>query len=688
MANSLSLKLATEKLAESGLNLDDLKVLNLSVLDPSETAAIGITRHALPTLVFNYMDPWHPGCALTAYPKHPPFRRYRFLGGPLPVDAKGREVRYIQPSDSGCCAYFPTSIDWLPKQNDVASDLFITEGEIKAASACKIGMPCIGLGGVANFSNAKTFGIDFLRELEAIVWVHRRVYLIFDNDGVPKTGVVAALNRLGQMLVDRGAIVYTVFLDPIPNKQKTGLDDFIVHFGIPALAKAVREAEMLLMAKPLWDMNDTHAVIMSPCMVLSKVDGRLMRPNDFINVVSADLQVPEQVMLADGSLSPKRVSLPAHWMKWRMRSKFKEVTYAPGAPREMSDGRWNAWEGWGSEPKKGDVKPFLQLLSVVFGESVEGKAAQKWFLQWAAYPIQNPGAKLYTSVLLWSKEHGVGKTLLGYVLGRIYGRKNWVEVKQKDLHGDFNSWAKGKQLIIGDEITGSDSHEVADQLKNLITSDTILINEKFVPQYELPNVANFFLTSNRASALFLEDDDRRFFVWRVQSKASDEFYAMFNDWYKTHTNIQAIHHFLEKVDLVGFNPLAKAMATSAKQDMLEVARPNYVEWCYKLKDSPDYYLSANRVQASNSDLYSAEELLSLYRAQDPHINIKPATLGTALSNAGFQPIPQIRWGNPSRRDRFFIIRNEDKWKKATPIQIRKHLETTKHQAAPVAAQYR
>lgn len=675
MASSTSIKLAADKLAESGLSTDDIAELNLTILDPAETAAVGVTSHAVPSIVFNYMDPWHPGKPLSSYPKHPPFKRYRLLGSPLPMSKDGKPIRYVQAAKSGVCAYFPTSIDWLPLRDDVDVDLFITEGELKSAAACKIGMPCIGLGGVANFSNAG-MGVEFLRELDAINWVHRNVYLIFDNDGVPKPLVIMMLNRLGQLLVERGAIVRTVFLDPIPNKPKTGLDDFIQHFGVPRLVTAVREAELLLMAKPLWDMNDTHAVIMSPTMILDKTTGRLSRANDFVNITHANLQVPEQKMLEDGTISNKRVSLPAHWMKWRMRSRYTEVTYAPGQPREMDDGRWNSWDGWGSEPVKGSIKPFLDLLGYVFGETPESKEAMKWFLQWCAYPIQHPGAKLYTSVLMWSREHGMGKTLLGYVLGRIYGRKNWIEVKQKDLHGNFNSWMKGKQLIIGDEITGSDSHEVADQLKTLITADLVMINEKFVPEYPLPNVANFFLTSNRASALYLEDDDRRYFVWMMQRKAPDEFFAMFDKWYKTHENIQAIHYYLLNLDLKGFNPLAKAMMTAFKEDMVETVRSQHASWCHKLKDTPDYYLRVGSMPLT-SDLYTADELLKLYKSEEPMTQVKTNSFGAALKAAGFQQVAQIRWGNPERRDRFFVVRNADKWLKATPIQVRKHLETTK-----------
>ena len=50
---------------------------------------------------------------------------------------------------------------------------------------------------------------------------------------------------------------------------------------------------------------------------------------------------------------------------------------------------------------------------------------------------------------------------------------------------------------------------------------------------------------------------------------------MFDKWYKTHENIQAVHHYLMTLDLAVFNPLARAMSTEDKLAMTEGARASH-----------------------------------------------------------------------------------------------------------------
>lgn len=670
--------IAIEKLKSSGLEHLGLDQLHMRALTAEQTAAIGPHFAACPALRIDYMDPFTeraPAQPLRHKAMYPPFFRIRYLGPNLPVDKKGKAIRYMQPGGIGVCAYFPPNIDWSSVLADTNKTIYVTEGELKAAKACDMGFPTIGLGGVNNIYSHKT-GYSFLPELERVDWVAREVVICFDNDVLTKPNVISGLNALGRELEQRGALPYVVNLPDPPNGGKMGLDDFFLSHSAADFEGLCSNKESLTLAEELWRMNTLAVKVRTPNCVVDMRDMETLNLETFAAHYN-NITTPQRSVMASGKVSYKPVPVATAWLKWPLRTSVRGLTYQPGMPRFIDDGElFNVWGGWGSEPKKGDVQPFLQLLDYIFGKSAEGREAKQWFLQWCSYPIKNPGAKLYTAVLLWSREHGVGKTLLGYVLGRIYGRRNWAEVRQKSLLSDFNSWSKNKQLIIGTEITGSDKNQHADELKDLITSESLTINEKFIPEYTLPNVANFFLNSNRDSALYLEDDDRRFFVWEVQQKAPQEFFEAFDKWYKTHENIQAVHHYLLGVDTSSFKPYAKALTTSAKLEMTRTAYSDHARWCHQLKDSPDYYLRSGSVQLL-PDLYTAEELLNLYKATDQFSSVKANTFGVALKAAGFKQLPQTRWGEPSRNSRFFIVRNEAQWLKATPKQIKAHAEATK-----------
>ena len=119
------------------------------------------------------------------------------------------------------------------------------------------------------------------------------------------------------------------------------------------------------------------------------------------------------------------------------------------------------------------------------------------------------------------------------------------------------------------------------------------------------------------------------------------------------------------------------MAT--KEDMIEAGRSSHSNWCHKLKATPDFFLRSGSV-ALTSDLYTSQELLGLFKIEDPVSSLKATGLALELRSTGFKQLPQIRWhpkGQPERQDRFFIIRNQEKWATATPAQIRKHVEATK-----------
>lgn len=65
------------------------------------------------------------------------------------------------------------------------------------------------------------------------------------------------------------------------------------------------------------------------------------------------------------------------------------------------------------------------------------EAERRWFWQWLAYPIQHPGTKLFSAVLIIGPQ-GSGKNLLGMLMQAIYGR-NYRLIGPGELHGDFNS---------------------------------------------------------------------------------------------------------------------------------------------------------------------------------------------------------------------------------------------------------
>ena len=673
-------QLAIDKLASSGLTLDDAKLLRIEYLNAEQTHEEHSSFSALPSLKFNYIDP-HTGEPSRCAPGRPVFARYRYLKNDpndIAAAAKGKPRRYTNAPGVGVCAYFPTSIDWKAVLADPRKHIHITEGELKAACACKHGFPTIGIGGVSNYRSGKD-DLMLIPDLAKINWSGRRVFTIFDSDYDQNPAVCAAMNGLAEQLYQRGALPYFVPLPDVVQGGKTGLDDFLVtERGVNPLGDLIEQrAESLTISRELWTLNEQVIYVQDPGIVLVRDTNQKMAASAFTGHAFSNVIVPERVVRPDGSMSLKAVSAADKWMSWPMRDSIGRVTYAPGKEQQLINGsvrtsEWNMWPGWGAEPKKGDHAPFLKLLGHLFaGADPEDL---KWFIQWLAYPLQHPGTKLFTAAALVGRHHGTGKSMVGYIMGQIYG-KNFTQIKQADMEGTFTEWCENKQFVMVDDITGTDKRHVADAFKSMITQKEVRINIKFVPSFSVPDCLNFLLTSNQLDAIFLEDDDRRFFIHEVKSAPLDDaFYMMLDKRMKDGTIAAAVFHHLLRVDLSDFNPNARARKTLAKELMTADVKSDVGSWVAKLIADPDGTLRTGNVRI-DGDLFSNRELLNIY---DPTSRTQTTanSLGRELRRAGVQ---YYRDGKTVKTikgtDRYYIVRNVEKWTKAKLETAVHHLDS-------------
>lgn len=656
-----TLELGLKKLQSSGLDLTDAAELRIELLDGTKVAGLHKSFKALTSLKINYLDVH--GQPISDWQASRPFYRLRYLETPPGFEAlsEKKQVRYVQEPNTAPVAYFPGNQDWALSV-DPSEPILITEGELKAAKACKEGFPTIGLGGVYNW-RAHRLGLTWLPSLDQVNWVKRHVYIVFDSDYHTNPMVCAALRDLAEALQDRGSFVYLVNLPSIEGLEKVGLDDYLVHAGPSAnemFAQLLAEAEPLGLARPLWHLNDKYVYICNPGLIVDQKTGFKASPAAFRDHLEAPIAYQEKVLKPDGSISFRPVSAAATWLKWPLRNQVSALTYAPGQTRFVMEEstKYNVWPGWGVSAKKGDVKPFLQLLDHLFtGASPK---ALEWFLRWCAFPIQHPGVKLFSSCLIWGKSHGTGKSQVGYTLGKVYG-DNFTEITQADLHASFNDWAENRQFVLGDDISGSDNRQERDILKKMITQQKMWINLKYVPKYQIIDCINYLFTSNQPDAFFLEDDDRRHFIHEViVGPLSEEFYVEYDIWLNS-GGAESVFHYLLNLELGDFNPAGKAFYTAAKERMISAVQSDLGTWCRDLMATPDYVLRVGEV-AIPKDLFTSKELLQLY---DPAGTTRTTAggIGRELSRCGCR---QVLGGSPVRladgsQVRLFAVRNSDRW---------------------------
>lgn len=658
--------LASQKLESSGLDQADAKQLRLQPV--ASAAQLDPSFKPFPAIKIPYFHPL-TGKPLKALPAHPDFYRIRYLSIPTNPLGQPSAPKYTQPPKSGIAAYFPLTTDWVSVLSDTEVPIIITEGEFKSAKASKEGFAVIGLGGVWSFKATK-LGIDFLPVLDEVNWVHRTVPIVFDSDFRTNQQVCKAINSLAEELSARGALPKIVALPDLLTDGKTGLDDFLLERTPDDLQALIEESAPLTLARGLFKLNDAVAYVKDPGLVVTLKDGQRLAPEAFKSHAFSNINYANYVISKDGVPQLQRSSAADAWLKWPLRHELNRLTYRPGHERLTDQREYNLWPGWGVEPKRGDVKPFLKLVDHLFA-GTESQAKQ-WFLRWCAYPIRYPGTKLFSSVVMYGRVHGTGKSLVGYSLGRIYG-KNFTEINQSNLHGAFNEWAENKQFVMGDDVTGSDRKADNDLLKKLITQSELRLNPKYIPSYVVPDCINYLFTTNQPDAFFLEDTDRRFFIHEVVSDPlPQDFYVDYMLWLDG-GGAAALHQWLRSLDLDDFNPAGHAFHTRSKERMIEDTRSDLGSWVRRLVADPDKILRVGQV-ALTLDLFTNEDLLSLY---DPANTTKVTAngLGRELRRAG---VPMANGGEKLRlskgADRYYILRNRSKWLKASVQEARDHLE--------------
>lgn len=571
-------------------------------------------------------------------------------------------------------AYYPPFRNWRKIAEDSSISIAITEGEKKAACACVNGIAMMALGGVYSFMSGKR-AIDLLPSMKEIAWKDRQVYVTYDNDITHKPEVLRAQQMLSQRLLAEGAKIKYVAIPPGPEK---GVDDFIVKHGAAKFIELIDLAEPFLEGDALWGLNSEVVLIREVDVVLERKTEQLMFPDQFVRHLYANRHYMASVEKGSGKnkhVILEKTPLAPRWMEWEHRAELRELVYEPGAPKIVEDRAWNTWKGWGTQPKRGSIEPWTWLLDFLFEND---KKARRYFEQWCAYPIQNPGVKLYTAAVLWSRIKRIGKSLVGLSLKEIYG-ENAIVVGPKQLKSEFNFWAKNRQLVIGEEITAGEARIDSDYLKYIITSPTVTINEKNKPQYVHENHANFLFLSNHPDAVFLEDGDKRYLIHGIRhnSVAPRSKYEWVNKWLWSDDGPSHLMDHLLRLSVKGFNPREHAPETTSKYEMVVAGKTDTGLWVMRLQEDPKTALRAlGQKQAEGCDLYTPEQLYHAFDPQDRGRGRSSiASLGRHLVSAGFR---QVNGGIPvytaTGLHRLYAVRNAAKWEQVPRKEIRDHYD--------------
>ena len=245
-----------------------------------------------------------------------------------------------------------------------------------------------------------------------------------------------------------------------------------------------------------------------------------------------------------------------------------DVVFEPGGARE---GQLNLFRGMSLQPDPAaPCTKLLELLQYLCGEAEQDQAPlTDWVLKWAALPLQKPGAKMRTAIVMHGADEGTGKNLFWGTVRDVYGSYSGI-ITQSELESQFTGWASQKLFLVANEVVSRlELRHQTGRLKNLITEPEILINEKMLPLRQESNHVNFVFLSNETQPMILGLKDRRYCVIRTPAQRTEAFYRAVSAELASN-GVAGLYHYLLQVDLTGFDEFTPPPMTDAKEKLIEL----------------------------------------------------------------------------------------------------------------------
>ena len=276
-----------------------------------------------------------------------------------------------------------------------------------------------------------------------------------------------------------------------------------------------------------------------------------------------------------------------------------EVGFDPSGKDRMV--KLNTWKGWPMQPKAGACDKLLGLLHYLCGNEANGDEIFRWVLRWMAYPLQHPGAKMASAIIMHGPQ-GTGKSTVWQCLAKIYGDYATV-LNQRGLEDRFNSdWVDSKLFILAEEVvTRAEMWHIKNELKELITGEWIRVNPKNIAAYRQRNQVNGVFLSNENQPLPLDNDDRRHCVIYTPPALSE---AEYDEVFLEIENggVDALYQYLLDLELGDFHPKKRPPMTDAKRDLIALSSPSEVRFVHEWASGE---LGLPLCPARSTDVYAA-----------------------------------------------------------------------------------
>lgn len=311
-----------------------------------------------------------------------------------------------------------------------------------------------------------------------------------------------------------------------------------------------------------------------------KPDGTIefMEQKDFIsNLRHMKLQITGE----DGKI--KSTPISELWLNSPSRRMYNGITFDPSRDGHY-DGMYNLWKGWKIVPKEGDVTKFTDYMRDVI---CSGNVDDFNFLAALVSDMfQRPHMKPGVAVVLRGEE-GVGKSFFVEKLGKLAYPYYFKTSNPQYIFGDHNGQLKDKIMLHLEEAVWAGSKKDESLLKDLITGQTIEINDKFIPVYSVPNHLHLFITGNPDWLVSARFKARRIFALHASEAhiRDTPYFKDLDNWFHNGGAAALMYFFMNhKSDIdLRLAPITDELVFQKQQSMSGV-----FEWWNSILDTKEF----------------------------------------------------------------------------------------------------
>ena len=314
--------------------------------------------------------------------------------------------------------------------------------------------------------------------------------------------------------------------------------------------------------------------------------------------------------------------------------------------------------------KKVDTDIFWALLKHVIPHEKE----RNHFLDWYAYPLQYPGHKIRSAIILQSDEFQLGKGSLFDLHRDMLGHNNTRKIELAEALDKGKGYLINAQTVLIDEAKSSGSWsekaQLINTLKTIITEGTIGVRQLYKEYSEQDTCTNYWINTNYRDAFPLPYNEVRYWVYFSPAKRNQQMLDEFHLKRLNHNLAAGVLAELLERDLSKFNPLAPAPWTPYRDEMCQLAdRPlnDYVKEAFEQQLHP-----------FDRDMVTTAELFE-YLRKDKRLRItreREVAMALKLLRGSYKkpgvPVPGV-----GQSVTVWIIRNHDQYNQLTAKEIGK-----------------